>query len=40
MFTDNCTESYLRQRPAATFSRDNFDSLSNKLLSRLVIRAN
>ncbi|KAF2157722.1 hypothetical protein K461DRAFT_208657, partial [Myriangium duriaei CBS 260.36] len=33
-------EEYLRARSTATFSRDNFDSLSNKLLARLVIRAN
>ncbi|GAM86459.1 hypothetical protein ANO11243_044730 [Dothideomycetidae sp. 11243] len=33
-------EEYLRARRSATFSPDNFDSLSNKLLARLVIRAN
>lgn len=34
------TETYLKERSAATFDRDDFDSLSNKFLSKLVIRAN
>jgi len=39
--TDMMTEKYLRNRPAdAKFDRGNFDCLSNKFLSRLVIRAN
>jgi len=39
--TDMMTEKYLRNRPAdAKFDRSNFDCLSNKFLSRLVIRAN
>jgi hypothetical protein len=33
------TESYLRGRQDATFDRKDFDSLSNKFLSKLVIRA-
>ncbi|KAH6678799.1 hypothetical protein F5X68DRAFT_173177 [Plectosphaerella plurivora] len=33
-------EDYLRTRPESTFDRDDFDSLSNKFLSKLVIRAN
>jgi hypothetical protein len=33
-------ENYLRSRADATFDRHDFDSLSNKFLSRLVIRAN
>nr|XP_036587119.1 C6 finger domain-containing protein [Colletotrichum truncatum]KAF6797850.1 C6 finger domain-containing protein [Colletotrichum truncatum] len=33
-------ESYLRTRPDATFDRNDFDCLSNKFLSKLVIRAN
>ncbi|KAJ9234934.1 C6 finger domain protein [Paecilomyces variotii] len=33
-------EAYLRTRPSSTFSRDNFDCLSNKFVSKLVIRAN
>lgn len=34
------TESYLKERQNATFDRDDFDCLSNKFLSKLVIRAN
>jgi hypothetical protein len=34
------TESYLKTRPDAKFDRRDFDSLSNKFLSKLVIRAN
>ncbi|KAL1971401.1 hypothetical protein VTN31DRAFT_2381 [Thermomyces dupontii] len=33
-------ESYLRSRSNSTFNRNDFDCLSNKFLSRLVIRAN
>ncbi|KAI5357101.1 putative zn(2)-C6 fungal-type DNA-binding domain-containing protein [Septoria linicola] len=33
-------EKYLRERSTATFSRDDFDCLSNKFLSKLVIKAN
>lgn len=34
-------EKYLRARAAdAKYDQDDFDSLSNKLISRLVIRAN
>ncbi|KAL2835144.1 hypothetical protein BDW59DRAFT_137224 [Aspergillus cavernicola] len=33
-------ESYLRGRSASKFNRNDFDCLSNKFLSRLVIRAN
>ncbi|KKK14192.1 hypothetical protein P175DRAFT_0505944 [Aspergillus ochraceoroseus IBT 24754] len=33
-------ESYLRGRSASKFNRDDFDCLSNKFISRLVIRAN
>ncbi|PNS20900.1 hypothetical protein CAC42_2831 [Sphaceloma murrayae] len=33
-------ETYLRSRPDTIFTRDDFDSLSNKFLSKLVIRAN
>ena len=36
----NSTESYLRERQNAKFDRTDFDSLSNKFLSKLVIRAN
>ncbi|KAF2103808.1 hypothetical protein NA57DRAFT_70017 [Rhizodiscina lignyota] len=32
-------EQYLKQRPEAKFDRNDFDSLSNKFLSKLVIRA-
>jgi len=35
-----CTEPYLKTRNEAKFSRDDFDSLSNKFLSKLVIRSN
>lgn len=34
------TEKYLQERSNARFDRNDFDSLSNKFLSRLVIRAN
>jgi hypothetical protein len=34
------SETYLRTRPDTKFDRDDFDSLSNKFLSKLVIRAN
>lgn len=34
------TENYLRGRPNAKFDRKDFDSLSNKFLAKLVIRAN
>lgn len=34
------TEKYLRERSSAKFDRDDFDCLSNKFLSKLVIRAN
>ena len=34
------TESYLKTRPDAQFDRRDFDCLSNKFLSKLVIRAN
>ena len=34
------TENYLRGRPNARFERKDFDSLSSKFLSKLVIRAN
>jgi hypothetical protein len=34
------SESYLKTRPDAQFDRNDFDSLSNKFLSKLVIRAN
>lgn len=33
-------ENYLRSRADARFDRKDFDSLSNKFLSKLVIRAN
>jgi len=33
-------EDYLKSRADSTFDRKNFDSLSNKFLSKLVIRAN
>ncbi|KAH8668064.1 hypothetical protein BGZ60DRAFT_470033 [Tricladium varicosporioides] len=33
-------ESYLKTRPDAKYDRQDFDSLSNKFLSKLVIRAN
>ncbi|RDL39598.1 uncharacterized protein BP5553_03938 [Venustampulla echinocandica] len=33
-------ETYLRKRPEAKFDRNDFDCLSNKFLSKLVIRAN
>lgn len=34
------TEPYLRSRSEAAFDRSDFDCLSNKFLSKLVIRAN
>lgn len=34
------TESYLRGRSGSKFNRNDFDCLSNKFVSRLVIRAN
>lgn len=37
LVSDN--ETYLRSRPEAKYNRDDFESLSNKFLSRLVIRA-
>lgn len=40
MSTNNCTEDYLKTRPDVKFDRGDFDSLSNKFLSKLVIRAN
>lgn len=33
-------EGYLRSRSDCKFDRQDFDSLSNKFLSKLVIRAN
>ncbi|KAK3111313.1 hypothetical protein LTR53_013568 [Teratosphaeriaceae sp. CCFEE 6253] len=36
----NKHEAYLKERAAAKFDRDDFDCLSNKFLSKLVIRAN
>lgn len=33
-------EAYLRTRPDTKFDSSDFDSLSNKFLSKLVIRAN
>ncbi|EME44853.1 hypothetical protein DOTSEDRAFT_70793 [Dothistroma septosporum NZE10] len=36
----NKHEKYLRERQSAKFDRDDFDCLSNKFLSKLVIRAN
>ena len=33
-------EDYLKSRAEAKFDREDFDSLSNKFLSKLVIRAN
>lgn len=33
-------DSYLRARPMATFDPDDFDSLSSKFVSKLLIRAN
>lgn len=33
-------EAYLRTRPDTKFDSNDFDSLSNKFLSKLVIRAN
>lgn len=39
--TNTCfTEAYLRTRPDTKFDSNDFDSLSNKFLSKLVIRAN
>ena len=39
MVTDYDTDKYLRERPQATFDRNDFDCLSNKFVSKLVIRA-
>ena len=39
-FANVCTEKYLKERSAAKFDRNDFDCLSNKFLSKLVIRAN
>lgn len=36
----NRYDGYLRTRPTATFDRDDFDSLSSKFVSKLVIRPN
>ena len=36
--TDLITEAYLRDRPNAKFDSKDFDSLSNKFMSRLVLR--
>lgn len=33
-------ETYLRNRKEATFDHEDFDSLSNKFVSKLVIKAN
>lgn len=33
-------DAYLRTRSGATFDRDDFDCLSSKFVSKLVIRAN
>src|SRR5699024_2637400 len=38
--TNSISEAYLRTRPGATFNRNDFDCLSNKFVSKLVIRAN
>ena len=38
--TNNGLESYLRTRTNAKYDSGDFDSLSNRLLSKLVIRAN
>jgi hypothetical protein len=38
--TDQSAEAYLRTRQSTKFDRYDFDSLSNKFLSKLVIRAN
>ena len=38
--TNVAVETYLRTRSRAVFDRENFDSLSNKFVSKLVIRAN
>ncbi|KAL9612447.1 MAG: hypothetical protein Q9167_002956 [Letrouitia subvulpina] len=40
MVLTQAIEPYLRTRAKATFDREDFDSLSNKFTSRLVIRAN
>lgn len=39
-FTNRAAESYLRGRSGSKFNRHDFDCLSNKFVSRLVIRAN
>ena len=38
--TNRGTEAYLKGRSRATFDRNDFDSLSSKFVSKLVIRAN
>lgn len=38
--TQRVADQYLRSRANAAFDRDNFDSLSSKFVSKLVIRAN
>lgn len=38
--TDVVAETYLRSRSGSKFNRNDFDCLSNKFISRLVIRAN
>lgn len=38
--TNLAAESYLRGRSGSKFDRNDFDCLSNKFVSRLVIRAN
>ena len=40
MVTNISSESYLRGRSGSKFNRNDFDCLSNKFVSRLVIRAN
>jgi hypothetical protein len=40
MSTNLPLEDYLKSRAAASFDRKDFDCLSNKFLSKLVIRAN
>lgn len=37
---NSSTEAYLKGRSRATFDRNDFDSLSSKFVSKLVIRAN
>ena len=38
--TNKSTEAYLRTRNQSKFDRYDFDSLSNKFLSKLVIKSN